>query len=109
MILKMIKKILNKFKKKRHHINLGKCGIVEPTKPAMEFGIDNKYNRKIVIYSSIVVRNNLVQYGKILEEIPYTEEEAKNLIKIKKIPLAIRKINNDVPIENGSAFGEIIN
>lgn len=104
----MIQKILNKFKKKKINIRLGKCGIIEPTKYALDVGIDDKYNRKIIIYSSIKVINNVITYGKVIEEIPFTEEEAKNLIKIKKIPLVVRSINNNVPIQDGSPFGEII-
>ena len=105
----MIKKILSLFKKKKLNVNIGKCGIIEPTEVALESGIDNKYNRKIVIYKNIKVRNNQINYGKVIEEIPYTEEEAINLMKIKRIPIVLRKVNNKAELEQGSPFGEIVN
>ncbi|MHA1867817.1 MAG: hypothetical protein ACTSXD_07100 [Candidatus Heimdallarchaeaceae archaeon] len=104
----MIQKIMNKLKKKKLNIQIGKCGIIEPTSYNLESGIDNKYTRNIVIYSYIKVVNNKIIYGKILDEKPYTEEEVKNLIKIKKIPILPRRINNNVEIVDGKPFGEII-
>jgi|GEM_PF-3836900 len=105
----MIKKILSLFKRKKLNVNIGKCGIIEPTSVALDSGIDNKYNRKIVIYKNIKVRDNQINYGKIIEEIPYTEEEAINLMKIKRIPIVLRKVTTKVESEQGLPFGEIIN
>lgn len=100
---------INIFRKKKSlAIELGRCGIIESTEESTECGIDDKFNKKIVIYEGIKVLGNTIKWGKIIEEMPYTEEEVINLIKIKEIPIVERKIKKKFDFKEGAPFGDIL-
>jgi len=106
----MIGKLFNLFKKKEPlNINLGKVGVIISSDPALESGINDKFNKKIVIYEKVEVHGDNIRWGKILDEIPYSEEEVINLIKIKEIPIVEKKLNNEVNFVEGHYFEGIIN
>ena len=89
--------LFNLFKKKEPlNINLGKVGVIMSSDPSIESGINDKFNKKIVIYEKVEVHGNNIKWGKILDEIPYSEEEVINLIKIKEIPIVEKKLNNEI-------------
>jgi len=96
-------------KKKRLKINLGKVGVIEPTEYAINEGINDKFNKNIVIYENVEVNGDEIRWGKILEVIPYTFEEAVNLIKIKEIPIAERKMSNKFEFVDGTSFEGVVN
>lgn len=102
--------ILDIFRKEpKREIVLRKVGIITLTPNAIELGVNDVINKKIVIYEKIKVVGNTIKYGKILQELPYSIEEARNLIQIKKIPLAERKLGNKFKFFEGADFGEVIN
>ncbi len=103
----------NIFKRKKLiKIELGKVGLIVSTEASIEAGINNKFNKKIVIYVMASVHgdadNPIVKWGKIIEEIPYTEEEVINLMKIKQIPIVEKKLKNKFEFKSGIPFGEYI-
>lgn len=97
------------WKKKLLKIKIGICGIIDSTENAKDNGINDKYNKVIILYESIEVNGNKIKYGKIIKEIPYTEEEVINLKKIKQIPIVVRKISNKFKFDELTTFGEVEN
>ena len=97
------------WKKKPLKIKLGKVGIIDSTKNAKENGINDKYNKVIILYEGIEVNGNQIRYGKVIKTIPYTEEEAINLRKIKQIPIVFRKISKEFKFDELTTFGEVEN
>lgn len=99
-------------KKKPIRIEIGRCGLIVDTDPAIDSGINDRFNKKIVIYEKAIVYgdadNPIVKWGKIIDEIPYTEEEAINLMKIKKIPIVEKKLKNKFEFKDSIPFGEWI-
>jgi len=106
--MNIFKKIFNWLRGKKVKIELGKVGVIVSTQPSLEAGINNKFNKEIIIYESVGVLNDKIRWGKIIEEIPYTEEEVINLIKIKEIPIVERRESNKLKFNQGKEFGEII-
>ncbi len=104
-MLNIIKKI---FRKKPIHIEVGRCGLIVSTESSIESGINDRFNKKVVIYESVEVNGNIIRWGKVLEEIPYTEEEVRNLIKVKKIPIIEKRMGKNMEFKEGSPFGEVI-
>lgn len=96
-------------KKKPQKINLGKVGIITSTKNAQENGVNDKYNKIIIIYESLEVDGSNIRYGKIIRTIPYTEEEVNNLRKVLNIPIVNRKITNKFKFDELTKFGEVLN
>lgn len=94
--------------KKPLKIELSKVGVIVSTEASIEAGINNKFNKKIVIYEKASVDGDTVKWGKIIEEIPYTEEEVINLMKIKQIPIVEKKLKEDFKFKEGVPFGEFI-
>lgn len=106
-MMKILMKFMSLIKKdKIKRIYIGRCGIIVPTNAALQQGVNDIFNKKIIIYSRIEVKGNRIIYGKVLEERPYTEEEVKNLIKIKRIPIVQKRISNKYEFEEGKPFGE---
>lgn len=102
--------MINLFKRKKPlKIELGKVGLVVDTDQALESGITNEFNKKIVIHQHVRVFGNDIHWGKILEEIPYTEEQVRNLIEIRKIPIVPKKFSDKFKFEEFHPFGEVVN
>ena len=97
------------WKKKPLKIKLGTVGIIDSTKNAKDNGVNDKYNKVIILYEGIEVRGNQIRYGKIIKTIPYTEEEVINLRKIKQIPIVVRKTSNKIKFDELTTFGEVEN
>jgi len=105
----MIRKILNFFRKKKPiQIDVRKCGVIVSTESSLDAGINDKFNKKIVIYEKVSVEGETIKWGKIIEEIPYTEEEVRNLIKIKEIPIVEKEYDEEFEFKEGPPFGEIL-
>jgi len=99
MIFKLLKK-LNPFRKKKQKLDYPyRFALVVNTPSAVSNGINDDYNKKIVIYKN----------GKVTEEIPYTPEDVKTLIKIREIPVVDKDLKEDFDFENESYFGEVVN
>ena len=103
-------KFYNPFKKKKKtKIRLGKVGIIVSTEPSLNSGVNDKFNKKIIIYESVEVDGDEILYGKVVEEIPYTKEEKINLTKIKEIPIVEKKYGKEVDFHEGKPFGKVVN
>lgn len=102
-MLKMFKK------KKKVNVSIGKVGVIESTNPAIASGINDKFNKKITIFEHLQIRDNNISWGRVIEEIPFTEEEYNNLVEIKKIPIVERRLNDNFEFDQEKEFGEIIN
>jgi len=102
----MIMKIFRR--KKPLRIYLEKVGVIVSTESSIESGVNDKFNKKIVIYKNVEIKGNKVKWGKIIDEIPYTEEEALNLIKIKEIPLVEKNLSTRINLKEGEPLGDFI-
>lgn len=96
-------------KKKKIKIRLGRIGIIIPTESSTLSGINDKFNKVIVIYNSVSIDGDTIRWGKKITEIPYTEAEAINLEKIKQIPIIEKKLSTKFKFKEGSPFGEVLN
>lgn len=105
----MINKLFDMFRKKEPlNINLGNVGVIISSESAIESGINDKFNKKIVVYEKVEVYGNTIKWGKIIDEMPYTEEEVINLIKIKEIPVVEKKSDDEINFVEGHYFEGII-
>lgn len=104
-----MKFLINLFKKKQLDIELGKVGLIVDTDSAIDSGINDKFNKKIIIYNNVMVKRNNIIWGKIIREIPYSEEEVRSLIKISKIPIVEKKLSQDFKFDYLHNYGDILN
>ena len=100
---------LNPFKKKKISFKLNKIfGIIEPTDVALENGTIDKFNKNIVIREGVMVEKDRIIWGRVIEEIPYSEEAVESLEKIREIAIVEREFRKPEFIEEES-FGGILN
>jgi len=96
-------------KKKKTTFKLNKIfGIIEPTEVALENGTTDKFNKHIVIREGVMVEGDRIIWGRVIEEIPYSEEAVESLEKIKEIAIVERQFRKPEFIEEDS-FGGLIN
>lgn len=108
-ILKKMRFLKNIFKKKPIAIDLGKIGLIVDTDSAIDSGVNDKFNKKVVIHKNVKVRGNNIIWGKVIKEIPYTEEEVKSLIRILKIPIVEKRLSKDFKFDYLHNYGDILN
>ena len=103
----MLSKIA-KFLRKREPeiIRLGMVAVIEPT----SFEVDDKFNKNIVIYEGVEVVDGVIRWGRKIKEIPYTEEDVKNIQRVYDIPVVVREIHSKkIKFYENHPFGDLIN
>ena len=107
----MIQKILNKltlgyfFKPKEIYDFNSQFAIVRTTETGINSNINDKFNKKISIFNSW---NHYLNNSPRME-MPYTEEDAHNIIEVFEIPLIYENMGDDFEFTKGTNFGEIRN
>src|SRR3990167_11336686 len=88
------------FKKKNKSFSLNKVfGIIELTESALENGTIDKFNKKIILREGVVVAGEQIIWGRIIDEIPYSEEAVESLEKIREIAVVERQFRKPEFIE----------
>lgn len=106
--MKMLK-ILRIFKSKPVlKINLGKVAIIENTENAVYNGLNDKFNKNIVIYEGVRVNGDKIIWGRKIKEVPYTPEEANSILNVLEIPIVEKRLSNDFDFIEGSEFGKVV-
>ncbi|MEK6881295.1 MAG: hypothetical protein AABY22_16860 [Nanoarchaeota archaeon] len=83
-------------------------GVIEPTPEALENNILDDFNKKIYLREGVIKRGNKIHWGRVIEEIPYSELAVESLREVKKIPIVERQISETIKFKKEKNFGEII-
>ena len=86
-----------------------RIAIIQPTKIAIENNTIDKFNKKIVIREGVEVNGNHINWGKIVDEIPYSEERVAAIKQVHEIPIVERAYDTDLPFFQEPDFGEVVN
>lgn len=96
-------------KKKRIEFTLNNLfGIIEPSEVSLENGNIDKFNKSIIIRQGVAVRDNKIFWGRVIEEIPFSDEAVDSLEKIREIPVIERTFRKPEFFDE-ETFGGIIN
>lgn len=109
IIRKFMKKIgLYKKSDKVLRINT-RIGIIQPTKIALKNNTIDKFNKVIVIREGVEVMGNQINWGRIVEEIPYSEEKIKAIKQVHEIPIVERHYDSKAGFFQEPDFGSVEN
>ena len=98
--------MFNFFGKKKEELDFNSRFIViELTEPAKNAFINDKYNKKIVLY------NNWYSYMNKIPSmtIPYTDQDLRNLIEIYEYPVIEENLDTEFEFGQDTNFGEVVN
>jgi len=84
-----------------------RIGIIQPTKISIENNTIDKFNKVIVIREGVEVIGNQINWGKIVDEIPYSEERVKAIKQVYEIPIVERKFNSKLGFFEEPEFGSV--
>ena len=87
----------------------GWIGIIQPTKVALDNNTIDKFNKTIVIREGVKVEGDKIILGKILKDIPYSEEVIKSIEQVYKIPIVERKYDSKIDFYQEPDFGSVEN
>jgi len=108
-IRKFVKKIgLYKSPPKELIIN-SMVGVIQPTKVALKNNTIDKFNKEIVLREGVQVSGNQINWGKVVDEIPYSEEKVKAIKQVYKIPIVERKFDSEMEFFEEPDFGSVEN
>lgn len=108
-LLKSVSKISKLFSRKVEDLHIsGLVGVVEPSGIALEKNTIDQFNLRIMVRDGVDISDGVVNWGRLVYELPYTDVELQNLIKVKEIPIVERKIDNSLVMFQEPAFGEIV-
>ena len=86
-----------------------RIGIIQPTKIAIENNTIDKFNKVIIIREGVEVVDNQINWGKIVDEIPYSEERVKAIKQVHEIPIVERHFNSELGFFDEPEFGSVEN
>jgi hypothetical protein len=92
------------FFKKKEELNYDyPFAVIMDTDPAMESFVNDKFNKVIKVFNNW----QMFEKNKHSLRIPYTEEDAKNISEIWKIPVVELNQSFDFEYYQGENFGEV--
>lgn len=96
------------FPKKKIKLEINKpVGIIELTETALDNGVNDNFNKVIRIRDGVRIENNNIIWGRVIEEIPFSEESLYSIQSIKEIPIVERRFSESSFLEDAT-FGGVI-
>jgi len=106
-IRKLLKKLgIVKNRPKKLVVNT-RIGIIQPTKIAIENNTIDKFNKTIIIRDGVEVIEDKINWGKIIDEIPYSEEKITAIKQVHEIPIVERHFDSSLGFFEESDFGSV--
>jgi len=106
--MKLYKRFLQGFKRKKAEvISIGKLALVVPTIPALDNGIDDEFNKKILIHEWAEYDGNELRFGPVTKEMSYTPEDVKLIREIMEIPIVEKRFDGELELFNENNYGEV--
>lgn len=84
-----------------------RIAVIQPTKIAIENNTIDKFNKVIIIREGVEVIDNQINWGKIVDEIPYSEERVAAIKQVHKIPIVERHFDNNLKFFEEPDFGSV--
>lgn len=101
----MMNKLKNLFRKKKEINFDSEFAVIETTNAGINSFVNDKFNKKLVLYRNWDSYMNKISFF----EIPYTEEDAKNIYEIYEMPVIEENLEMQYEFGQEEDFGEVTN